>query len=195
MIKNDIALAIEKKSEFNRAKSLLIVETILDSLKTALAGNEKVEIRGFGSFKVVAKKTGYGRDIRRQETDPDREGQADQVPLRPGIEEPLSQKPRSPDDEKPRPFRPEPASSPPSAQTVFSALKAEPGLRPEVRPAPRTVGIGPKPCRFVPRIPCGRRFPRVLRSREKGQVEGKGHPSSLAGRTSSRWGLRPSSST
>jgi nucleoid DNA-binding protein len=66
MIKNDIALAIEKKSEFNRAKSLSIVEGVLDSLKSALAGQEKVEIRGFGSFKVVAKKTGFGRDIRRQ---------------------------------------------------------------------------------------------------------------------------------
>ena len=66
MIKNDIALAIEKKSEFNRAKSLAIVESILDSLKAALSRNEKVEIRGFGSFRVVAKKTGYGRDIRRQ---------------------------------------------------------------------------------------------------------------------------------
>ncbi len=66
MIKNDIALAIEKKSEFNRAKSLSIVEGVLGSLKSALAGNEKVEIRGFGSFKVVAKKTGFGRDIRRQ---------------------------------------------------------------------------------------------------------------------------------
>ncbi len=66
MIKNDIALAIEKNSEFNRAKSLLIVETILDSLKEALQKNQKVEIRGFGSFRVVDKKTGYGRDIRRK---------------------------------------------------------------------------------------------------------------------------------
>ena len=66
MIKNDVALAIEKKSEFNRAKSLLIVEAVLGSLKDALAGKEKVEIRGFGSFKVVAKKTGFGRDIRRR---------------------------------------------------------------------------------------------------------------------------------
>ena len=66
MIKNDIALAIEKKSEFNRAKSLAVVESILDSLKAALSRNEKVEIRGFGSFRVVAKKTGFGRDIRRQ---------------------------------------------------------------------------------------------------------------------------------
>ena len=66
MIKNDIALAIEKKSDFNRAKSLLIVETILESLKEALAKKEKVEIRGFGSFRVVDKKTGFGRDIRRK---------------------------------------------------------------------------------------------------------------------------------
>lgn len=66
MIKNDIALAIEKESNFNRAKSLQIVETILASLKDALADNEKIEIRGFASFKVVSKKTGYGRDIRRK---------------------------------------------------------------------------------------------------------------------------------
>jgi len=66
MIKNDIALAIEKKSELTRAKSLLIVETILDSLKDALVREEKIEIRGFSSFKVVPKKTGFGRDIRRK---------------------------------------------------------------------------------------------------------------------------------
>ncbi len=66
MIKNDIALAIEKNSEFNRAKSLFIVECVLKALKEALAKNQKIEIRGFGSFKVVNKKTGYGRDIRRK---------------------------------------------------------------------------------------------------------------------------------
>ena len=32
MIKNDIALEIEKKSEFNGAKSLSIVENILNAL-------------------------------------------------------------------------------------------------------------------------------------------------------------------
>jgi nucleoid DNA-binding protein len=66
MIKNDIALALEKKSEFNRAKSLLVVESILTALKEALAKNQKIEIRGFGSFRVVDKKTGFGRDIRRK---------------------------------------------------------------------------------------------------------------------------------
>lgn len=66
MIKNDVALTIEEKSEFNRAKSLLIVETVLTALKGALERDEKIEIRGFASFKVVPKKTGFGRDIRRK---------------------------------------------------------------------------------------------------------------------------------
>lgn len=66
MIKNDIAQIIEKDSDFNRAKSLQVVETILDSLKEALAREDKIEIRGFASLKVVSKKTGYGRDIRRK---------------------------------------------------------------------------------------------------------------------------------
>jgi integration host factor subunit beta len=66
MIKNDIALAIEKNSEFNRAKSLLIVESVLAAMKEALIKDQKIEIRGFGSFRVVNKKTGFGRDIRRK---------------------------------------------------------------------------------------------------------------------------------
>lgn len=66
MIKNDIALAIEEQSDFNRATSLLIVEKTLAHLKEALLKDEKIEIRGFASFKVVPKKTGYGRDIRRK---------------------------------------------------------------------------------------------------------------------------------
>ena len=65
MIKNDIALTIEKGTEFNRAKSLLIVEAILEAMKQALESDQKIEIRGLGSFRVVDKKTGFGRDIRR----------------------------------------------------------------------------------------------------------------------------------
>jgi nucleoid DNA-binding protein len=84
MIKNDVALAIEKKTEFNRAKSLLSVEAVLGSLKTALTKREKVEIRGFGSFKVVAKKTGFGRDIRRQKQIRIEKGQ--RIKFRPGQE-------------------------------------------------------------------------------------------------------------
>ena len=57
MIKNDIALAIEKKTEFNRARSLTIVEGILESLKTALTNKEKVEIipEDSAAFKAACK--------------------------------------------------------------------------------------------------------------------------------------------
>lgn len=84
MIKNDIALALEQKSEFNRAKSSAIVESVLEALKKALARDEKVEIRGFGSFKVVAKKTGFGRDIRRRKQI--RIAKGKRVKFRPGQE-------------------------------------------------------------------------------------------------------------
>jgi nucleoid DNA-binding protein len=84
MIKNDIALAIEKKTEYNRARSLSIVEGILEALKNALTSKEKVEIRGFGSFKVVPKKTGFGRDIRRQKQIRIEKGQ--RIKFRPGQE-------------------------------------------------------------------------------------------------------------
>lgn len=84
MIKNNIALMIEDQSSFNRAKSLLLVETILDSLKEALINNEKIEIRGFASFKVVNKKTGYGRDIRRKKQIKIKEGK--RIKFKPGQE-------------------------------------------------------------------------------------------------------------
>jgi nucleoid DNA-binding protein len=82
MIKNDIAQVIEKNSDFNRAKSLEVVEEILDSLKTALADGEKIEIRGFASLKVVDKKTGYGRDIRRKKQIKIKKGK--RIKFRPG---------------------------------------------------------------------------------------------------------------
>ena len=82
MIKNDIALKIEEKSDFNRAKSLLIVEKILDTLKDALKEDEKIEIRGFASFKVVSKKTGFGRDIRRNKQIMIKDGK--RIKFRPG---------------------------------------------------------------------------------------------------------------
>ena len=84
MIKNDIALAIEKKTEYNRARSLSVVEGVLEALKNALTNKEKVEIRGFGSFKVVPKKTGFGRDIRRQKQIRIEKGQ--RIKFRPGQE-------------------------------------------------------------------------------------------------------------
>ncbi|MFQ6038042.1 MAG: HU family DNA-binding protein [Candidatus Aminicenantales bacterium] len=84
MIKNDITLNIEKNSEFTRAKAQQIVEAILRSMKEALANNEKIEIRGFASFRIVSKKTGYGRDIRRKKQIKIKKGK--RIKFRPGQE-------------------------------------------------------------------------------------------------------------
>ncbi|HAV42165.1 MAG TPA: hypothetical protein DCW97_07190, partial [Acidobacteria bacterium] len=65
MIKSDIADRLERKGNLSRTKAVYLVETVLDSIKEALLKGDKVEIRGFGSFRVVPKKSGYGRDIRR----------------------------------------------------------------------------------------------------------------------------------
>jgi nucleoid DNA-binding protein len=65
MIKKDIVQNVEEKGGFNRSESLMIVDSILDYMKGSLKKGEKIEIRGFASLKVVPKKTGYGRDIRK----------------------------------------------------------------------------------------------------------------------------------
>jgi len=65
MIKKEIVQKIEEKGGFSRSDSLFIVDSILDHIKESLEKGEKIEIRGFASLKVVPKKTGYGRDIRR----------------------------------------------------------------------------------------------------------------------------------
>ena len=65
MIKKEILQKIEEKGGFSRSDSLFIVDSILDNIKESLKKGEKIEIRGFASLKVVPKKTGYGRDIRR----------------------------------------------------------------------------------------------------------------------------------
>ncbi len=82
MIKNDLASLLERKANFSRAKAALTVETILETIKKALLAGEKIEIRGFGSFRVMPKKTGFGRDIRRNRQIPIAGGR--RVKFRPG---------------------------------------------------------------------------------------------------------------
>ena len=60
------------------------MEAILTALKESLANEEKIEIRGFASFKVVDKKTGFGRDIRRKKQIKIKQGK--RIKFRPGQE-------------------------------------------------------------------------------------------------------------
>ncbi|MGB9893023.1 MAG: HU family DNA-binding protein [Candidatus Saccharicenans sp.] len=82
MIKNDLVTLLEQKANLSRTKSMTMVEIILESLKRALLNGEKIEIRGFGSFRILPKKSGYGRDIRRNRQIPISGGK--RVKFRPG---------------------------------------------------------------------------------------------------------------
>jgi integration host factor subunit beta len=52
----------EKVSEYSSKEVEVIVDTIFDSMTEALSRGEKVELRGFGSFKVRERSPRVGRN-------------------------------------------------------------------------------------------------------------------------------------
>ena len=53
MTKSQLIERIAEKTEgFTKRQTELVVETIFDSIKDALARGERVEIRGFGNFSL-----------------------------------------------------------------------------------------------------------------------------------------------
>ena len=62
MIKADIVKRICDDAKVTNGVAYTAIETILDTMKKALARGERIELRGFGVFKVANKKTGLGRN-------------------------------------------------------------------------------------------------------------------------------------
>ncbi len=54
----------EKKPSLTRKQMEVIVNTVLDSIKDALSRDDKVEIRGFGSFRIRNRRAKEGRNPR-----------------------------------------------------------------------------------------------------------------------------------
>lgn len=52
----------EQMKELTRKQIALIINTIFDSMKEALNKGDKIEIRGFGIFKVKHRKAGIARN-------------------------------------------------------------------------------------------------------------------------------------
>jgi integration host factor subunit beta len=52
----------EKKSGLTRKQVEVVVNTVLDGIKDALSREDKVEIRGFGSFRVRHRRAKEGRN-------------------------------------------------------------------------------------------------------------------------------------
>lgn len=65
MIKLDIINhVLEKNTKFSKAKAEIAVETVFQSMKSAIERGERIELRGFGVFTVKPRKTGVGRNPR-----------------------------------------------------------------------------------------------------------------------------------
>jgi DNA-binding protein HU-beta len=62
MIKADIVNRVAELSNIPRVKAVQAVDTILESMKSALCAGKRIELRGFGVFQVRDRKKGVGRN-------------------------------------------------------------------------------------------------------------------------------------
>lgn len=58
----------ERKTGLTRKQVELVVNTVLDGIKDALSREDKVEIRGFGSFRIRHRRAKEGRNPKTGET-------------------------------------------------------------------------------------------------------------------------------
>lgn len=62
MTKADLIREVAKVCNFTARESELVVETIFDSITEALVKGDKVELRGFGSFRIRRRRARRGRN-------------------------------------------------------------------------------------------------------------------------------------
>ena len=62
MTKADLIEEVSRVVEMTRKESEVIVEAIFDSIVRSLRGGDKIEIRGFGSFRTRQRKPRVGRN-------------------------------------------------------------------------------------------------------------------------------------
>jgi integration host factor subunit beta len=62
MTKADLIEEVAKVTEITRKDSEVVVETIFESIVKALRSGDKIEVRGFGSFRTRQRKPRQGRN-------------------------------------------------------------------------------------------------------------------------------------
>ena len=68
MTKAELVDAVSRNSDLNKKDAEVIVQTVLDSMVDSLKGGEKVELRGFGSFRLRSRASRQGRNPKTGET-------------------------------------------------------------------------------------------------------------------------------
>ncbi len=62
MTKADLIEEVSRLAELTRKDSEIIVETIFESVVNSLRAGDKIEVRGFGSFRTRSRKPRVGRN-------------------------------------------------------------------------------------------------------------------------------------
>jgi len=62
MTRSGLVERVAKKGKISALQAELVVETIFDCMKSAFLGDERVEVRGLGTFKVRSYKGYQGRN-------------------------------------------------------------------------------------------------------------------------------------
>ena len=62
MTKAELVEEVAKESELTKKDAEVIVQTVLDSITESLQRGEKVELRGFGSFRIRHRASRQGRN-------------------------------------------------------------------------------------------------------------------------------------
>ncbi len=62
MTKAELVDEVSKNSDLNKKDAEVIVQTVLDSIVDSLKAGEKVELRGFGSFRLRSRTSRQGRN-------------------------------------------------------------------------------------------------------------------------------------
>jgi integration host factor subunit beta len=68
MTKAELVDEVSRNSDLNKKDAEVIVQTVLDSIVDSLKGGEKVELRGFGSFRLRSRASRQGRNPKTGET-------------------------------------------------------------------------------------------------------------------------------
>jgi len=62
MTKAELVNRVSKRTELNKRDAEVMVQTVLDSIIESLQGGDKVELRGFGSFRLRERASRIGRN-------------------------------------------------------------------------------------------------------------------------------------
>ncbi len=68
MTKADIVEDISEKTGLNKKEAFVVVDLMIENIKKALSEGDKIELRGFGSFKVKKRNQRKARNPRTGET-------------------------------------------------------------------------------------------------------------------------------